>query len=164
MNIKVYNIIYYQKFFNMYIEFIRKQYKVEIMYFGPMYKQFSRFGVEKAQFISKLYLIVYKNIQNESDKFACCEPDYIEEEMDEPEANQHLLLFKTKREIKVQYENINEFESVNVVKQIDTILRDKLKDKSVLKTYLQQESDDIDEALDDTFFDSFSTNLLELVS
>ena len=48
----------------MYIEFIRKQYKVEIMYFGPMRKQFSRFGVEKAEFIAKLYLIVYKNIQN----------------------------------------------------------------------------------------------------
>ncbi len=147
----------------MYIEFIRKQYKVEIMYFGPMCKQFARFGVEKAQFISKLYLIVYKNIQNESDKFACCEPDYIEDEMDEPEANLHLLLFKTKREIIVQYENTNGLESVNMVVKTDTVLRDKLSDKSILKTYLQQESDEIDEALDDTFFDSISSHLLEFI-
>ncbi len=137
----------------MYIEIIRKEYKIEIHYFGPKKSELKRYGVEKAMFICRLYIVVYKNIRKDSNQFLYIEPDYVEEEMDEPEFEQHLLLLKQKREIRVKYEKIEDGSiRYDILETLDTELRDKLPNKDKLYSYIEHESYDIDIAFKGSFF------------
>ncbi len=139
----------------MYIEITRREYKIEIHYFGPKKSEFKRYGVQKAEFICRLYMIVYKNIRKDSNQFLYIEPDYIEEEMDEPELEQHLILFKQKRVMKVKFENIEDGSiRSDILETLDTKLRDKLPNKDQLYFYMNQERYEIDDAYKDTFFDN----------
>ena len=136
----------------MYIEITRREYKIEIHYFGPKKSEFKRYGVQKAEFICRLYVIVYKNIRKDSNQFLYIEPDYVEEEMDEPEFEQHLILLKQKREMKVKFEKIEDGSiRSDIFETFDTKLRDKLPNKDQLYFYMNQERYEIDDAYKDTF-------------
>ncbi len=140
----------------MYIEITRREYKIEIHYFGPKKSEFKRYGVQKAEFICRLYMIVYKNIRKDSNQFSYIEPDYIEDEMDEPEFEQHLILLKLKREMKVKFEKIEDGSiRSDIIETLDTKLRDKLPNKEQLYFYMNQERYEIDEAYKETFFDNY---------
>ncbi len=105
----------------VFIEIIRNKYKIEIIYFGPIISNLKRFGVQKAKFYCQLYLQVYKNISNESNHLLySTSEDIIEEEMDEPEMNPSLCLYKKKRIIIVEYTN-NDLEELS----LDNLLKKK---------------------------------------